>query len=99
MKKTETMDADSLIAHLNEVAGLRGVGRGIHVGDTILGIKGRIAFEAPGPLRRDTGQLAFDEVEARIGDNRISLAGTLGTPPTMVGIFGSIASKTSRIWS
>ncbi|MFW5974231.1 MAG: hypothetical protein ACOCPZ_02490, partial [Natrialbaceae archaeon] len=27
-----------------------GVGRGIHVGDTILGIKGRIAFEAPAAL-------------------------------------------------
>lgn len=27
-----------------------GVGRGIHMGDTILGIKGRIGFEAPAPL-------------------------------------------------
>ena len=25
-------------------------GRGIHIGDTVLGIKGRIAFEAPGAL-------------------------------------------------
>jgi argininosuccinate synthase len=39
-----------LIAALNAVAGSRGVGRGIHLGDTILGIKGRIAFEAPAPL-------------------------------------------------
>ncbi len=39
-----------LIARLNEIAGLRGVGRGIHLGDTILGIKGRIAFEAPAPI-------------------------------------------------
>ena len=27
-----------------------GYGRGIHLGDTIIGIKGRIAFEAPGTL-------------------------------------------------
>ena len=28
----------------------RGIGRGVHIGDTILGIKGRIAFEAPAPI-------------------------------------------------
>jgi argininosuccinate synthase len=39
-----------LIHKLNEIAGQRGVGRGIHLGDTILGIKGRIAFEAPAPI-------------------------------------------------
>lgn len=38
-----------LIARLNDIAGQRGVGRGVHLGDTILGIKGRIAFEAPAP--------------------------------------------------
>jgi len=26
------------------------IGRGIHVGDTIIGIKGRVGFEAPAPL-------------------------------------------------
>ena len=34
---------------LNETAGGYGIGRGVHVGDTILGIKGRIVFEAPAP--------------------------------------------------
>ncbi len=33
------------------VLGVRfGLGRGVHLGDTILGIKGRIGFEAPAPL-------------------------------------------------
>lgn len=36
-----------LVEHLNALGGSHGIGRGIHVGDTILGIKGRIAFEAP----------------------------------------------------
>jgi argininosuccinate synthase len=36
-----------LIETLNRRAGQHGVGRGMHVGDTILGIKGRVAFEAP----------------------------------------------------
>lgn len=44
------MDGVALITRLATVGGQHGVGRGIHLGDTILGIKGRIAFEAPGPL-------------------------------------------------
>lgn len=36
-----------LIEALSARAGRHGVGRGMHVGDTILGIKGRVAFEAP----------------------------------------------------
>jgi argininosuccinate synthase len=46
----ERLAGPALIARLNEVAGARGVGRGLHLGDTILGIKGRIAFEAPAPV-------------------------------------------------
>ena len=44
------MDGIALLAALNNRAKPHGVGRGIHVGDTILGLKGRLAFEAPGPL-------------------------------------------------
>lgn len=40
-------DPVRLIDELNRRAGRHGVGRGMHVGDTILGIKGRVAFEAP----------------------------------------------------
>ena len=32
---------------LNEIGRRYGIGRGIHLGDTILGIKGRVGFEAP----------------------------------------------------
>ncbi len=32
---------------MNDLGAAHGVGRGTHLGDTILGIKGRIAFEAP----------------------------------------------------
>ena len=39
-----------LIERLNELGGDHGVGRDLHVGDTILGIKGRIGFEAPAAL-------------------------------------------------
>ena len=38
------------IRHLQSVAGPYGVGRDIHVGDTIIGIKGRVGFEAAAPM-------------------------------------------------
>jgi len=43
----EALDPVALIETLNLEAGALGVGRGYHLGDTLLGIKGRIAFEAP----------------------------------------------------
>ena len=46
----ERADGAELLRRLNEVGRRWRVGRGIHLGDTVLGIKGRIAFEAPGPL-------------------------------------------------
>lgn len=41
------MDPVALVESLNALGARYGVGRGVHVGNTILGIKGRIAFEAP----------------------------------------------------
>ncbi|MFM2139639.1 MAG: argininosuccinate synthase [Bacteroidota bacterium] len=38
------------IRYLQSLAGPFGIGRDIHVGDTIIGIKGRVGFEAAAPL-------------------------------------------------
>ena len=38
------------IQHLQSIAGAFGIGRDIHVGDTIIGIKGRVGFEAAAPI-------------------------------------------------
>lgn len=38
------------IRHLYEIAAPYGIGRDIHVGDTIIGIKGRVGFEAAAPI-------------------------------------------------
>jgi argininosuccinate synthase len=38
------------IQHLQSLAGPYGIGRDIHVGDTIIGIKGRVGFEAAAPM-------------------------------------------------
>jgi len=39
-----------LMQQLNEFGSNYAVGRGLHIGDTIVGLKGRIAFEAPAAL-------------------------------------------------
>src|SRR4029077_6854235 len=38
------------IQWLQSIAGAYGIGRDIHVGDTIIGIKGRVGFEGAGPM-------------------------------------------------
>ena len=38
------------IQYIQSIAGAYGIGRDIHVGDTIIGIKGRVGFEAAGPM-------------------------------------------------
>lgn len=42
----KAMDAVEIVGEIGRHCAPLGVGRGIHVGDTVLGIKGRIAFEA-----------------------------------------------------
>jgi argininosuccinate synthase len=43
-------DAITLIQELQDTAKQYAIGRDIHVGDTIIGIKGRVGFEAAAPL-------------------------------------------------
>lgn len=46
----EKMSPVELIHFLRRTASKFGIGRDVHVGDTIIGTKGRVAFEAPAPL-------------------------------------------------
>ena len=43
-------DKISLINQLEEIGGEFGIGRDMHIGDTIIGIKGRVGFEAAAPM-------------------------------------------------
>ncbi len=43
----QTLDPVAVIERLETIGAKFGVGRGIHLGDTIIGTKGRVAFEAP----------------------------------------------------
>ena len=46
----EEMAPVDVIKAVREAAGPFGIGRDIHIGDTIIGIKGRVGFEAAAPL-------------------------------------------------
>ncbi len=43
----KTMTPVAVVEALETLAGPFGIGRGVHLGDTIIGTKGRVAFEAP----------------------------------------------------
>lgn len=49
------------IQYLQAIAGPYGVGRDIHVGDTIIGIKGRVGFEAAAPMLILKGHHALEK--------------------------------------
>ncbi|HNR27992.1 MAG TPA: argininosuccinate synthase [Bacteroidales bacterium] len=44
------MDPLQVIEKIHEIAAPYGIGRDIHVGDTIIGLKGRVGFEAAAPM-------------------------------------------------
>jgi argininosuccinate synthase len=46
----EKMTPIEFIRKLHQTASKFGIGRDVHVGDTIIGMKGRVVFEAPAPL-------------------------------------------------
>jgi argininosuccinate synthase len=61
----------ALIERLEELAAPFGVGRGIHLGDTVIGTKGRVAFEAPAAevlltAHRELEKLVLTPRQARI---------------------------------
>jgi argininosuccinate synthase len=49
------------IRYLQGIAGPYGIGRDIHVGDTIIGIKGRVGFEAAAPMLILKGHHALEK--------------------------------------
>ncbi len=63
----------AIIEKLESLAGPFGIGRGIHLGDTVIGTKGRVAFEAPAAevllnSHRELEKLVLTGKQARIKD-------------------------------
>ena len=78
----KSMNAVALIETLEDLAGSYGVGRGIHLGDTVLGTKGRVAFEAPAAevlitAHRELEKLVLTAQQARIKENVAAIYGDL----------------------
>jgi argininosuccinate synthase len=70
----------AIIERLEQLAGPFGIGRGIHLGDTVIGTKGRVAFEAPAAevlitAHRELEKLVLTGKQTRIKD---SVAGPYG---------------------
>ncbi len=58
----DATDPVTLIESLNELGARYGVGRGHHTGDTILGVKGRIGFEAPAAVILITAHRELEKI-------------------------------------
>jgi argininosuccinate synthase len=74
------MPAVEVVERLETLGAPYGIGRGIHLGDTIIGTKGRVAFEAPAAeilltAHRELEKLVLTPRQQRIKD---SLAGPYG---------------------
>ena len=78
----EALQPVALIEKLEALAGDYGIGRGIHLGDTVLGTKGRVAFEAPAAItlitaHRELEKLVLSGQQMRIKDNVSAIYGDL----------------------
>jgi argininosuccinate synthase len=76
----KSMSPVEVIERLEEIGARFGIGRGIHLGDTIIGTKGRVAFEAPAAeilinAHRELEKLVMTPRQQRIKD---SVAGPYG---------------------
>jgi len=78
----QSLSPVALIEKLEKLAGAYGVGRGIHLGDTVLGTKGRVAFEAPAAItlitaHRELEKLVLSAQQSRIKDSVAAVYGDL----------------------
>ena len=76
----ETMSPVEVIERLELLAGPYGIGRGVHLGDTIIGTKGRVAFEAPAAETLLTAHRELEKLVLTARQQRIKemLAGPYG---------------------
>lgn len=78
----ERLEPVALIERLEAIGGSYAIGRGIHLGDTVLGTKGRVAFEAPAAeilitAHRELEKLVLSALQARIKENVAAVYGDL----------------------
>lgn len=78
----QSLSPVELIEALEALAGRYGIGRGIHLGNTILGTKGRVAFEAPAAVtliaaHRELEKLVLSAQQSRVKESVAAVYGDL----------------------
>jgi argininosuccinate synthase len=78
----EPLDPVALVERVESAAAAFGIGRGIHLGETILGLKGRVAFEAPAAevllvAHRELEKLVLTARQQRLKDAVAAVYGEL----------------------
>ena len=78
----DTLAPVALIERLEGIGAEYAIGRGIHLGDTILGTKGRVAFEAPAAellitAHRELEKLVLSPLQMRVKDQVAATYGDL----------------------
>jgi argininosuccinate synthase len=101
------LDPVELVERLNAMAAGFGVGRGIHLGDTILGVKGRVAFEAPAAAvlitaHRELEKLTLTGRQQRVKEQVAAVYGDLvhegqSLDPVCRDIEALLASSQARV--
>jgi argininosuccinate synthase len=76
------LDPVALIEAVESLAAPYGIGRGVHLGDTVLGTKGRVAFEAPAAeviltAHRELEKLTLSGCQQRIKEQVAAVYGDL----------------------
>jgi argininosuccinate synthase len=66
----ERLDGPAILKRLNQQLAAYGVGRGLYTGDTTIGLKGRIVFEAPALTALHVAHRALEETVATKQQNR-----------------------------
>lgn len=64
------LPGEEILAGLNRLFASYGVGRGMYTGDTVIGLKGRIVYEAPGLVALLTAHRALEEAVLSKQQNR-----------------------------
>ncbi len=66
----EKLAGEKILAKLNKLFAPYGVGRGVYTGDTVIGLKGRIVFEAPGLVSLLAAHRALEDAVLTKQQNR-----------------------------
>ncbi|HRO26863.1 MAG TPA: argininosuccinate synthase [Luteimonas sp.] len=66
----KALPGEQILARLNKLFASYGVGRGMYTGDTVIGLKGRIVYEAPGLVALLAAHRALEEAVLSKQQNR-----------------------------